>query len=194
MVPGREYVQPQWVFDSFNIGCLLPIAPYAPGRSPPPHLSPFVDDDAEGYVPRQREILDRFAAEVTGGPLPVATEGDPAKVATVEEVTYDRFSAELEAEAKGMWHTEFKKAEKQKFDKLLEDDQVSEDEKPKLVSQEEEELLRRQVLMPRKHRRLFNAFDETKKKKVQGSLNLASKRKQAEKAEKEPKPDQGDAE
>lgn len=47
----REYVQPQWVFDSANARVIVRAVLYAPGKVPPPHLSPFVDAEAEGYMP-----------------------------------------------------------------------------------------------------------------------------------------------
>lgn len=114
--PGREYVQPQWVFDSFNTGVPLPIAPYAPGRAPPPHLSPFVDDKAEGYVPRQREILDRFAAEATGTTLPVDGEGDAGAVASAipAKSNYDVYADELKAEQSGLAFSEYKDKQQKK--------------------------------------------------------------------------------
>lgn len=55
---NREYIQPQWIIDSLNNMHLLPTAPYKPGQAPPPHLSPFVENQKEGYMPqRQKEIL-----------------------------------------------------------------------------------------------------------------------------------------
>jgi hypothetical protein len=41
----------QWVFDSANFRVLMPCDMYAPGSPPPPHLSPFINDEEEGYTP-----------------------------------------------------------------------------------------------------------------------------------------------
>mmetsp|Transcript_27048 Transcript_27048/g.46932 ORF Transcript_27048/g.46932 Transcript_27048/m.46932 type:complete len:630 (-) Transcript_27048:91-1980(-) len=122
--PGREYIQPQWIFDSFNTGCLLLIAPYAPGRAPPPHLSPFVDDQAEGYVPRQREILDQVASELTGaaaaGSTASSTATGPAKPAGAEaSSTFDGYAEELRAEASGVWHSAYREEQKKEAEERL---------------------------------------------------------------------------
>ena len=57
---SRDYIQPQWVMDSANFNFVLPIDKYGVGRVLPPHLSPWVDDKEEGYVPKYKEEVERL--------------------------------------------------------------------------------------------------------------------------------------
>lgn len=60
-----EYVQPQYIVDCLNNLFLLPTSQYAPGNALPAHLSPFVDNEKEGYLPnRHKEILHLKGEEV----------------------------------------------------------------------------------------------------------------------------------
>jgi pescadillo protein len=50
---GREYLQPQWIYDCVNQEKMVKTAGYHPGESLPPHLSPFVQLDEDEYDPEK---------------------------------------------------------------------------------------------------------------------------------------------
>lgn len=54
-LPGRHYVQPQWVVDGANRGVLLDEGKYDVGKTLPPHMSPFVEGEEVPDEPMQDE-------------------------------------------------------------------------------------------------------------------------------------------
>lgn len=100
---SREYVQPQWVYDCINARIILPIDDYIIGRNPPPHLSPFVDNETDGYVPDYAEKIKRLQAAARKEILPMPGVGnedlvDPQNA--LAEGVIDRTEAKADDEKK----------------------------------------------------------------------------------------------
>ncbi|DAZ92686.1 TPA: hypothetical protein N0F65_010105 [Lagenidium giganteum] len=205
---NREYVQPQWIFDSVNNGVLLPVARYLPGVALPPHLSPFVDDAAEGYTPEYRKQLDKLksASQV----LHEAGEGDDEELDAASEDEEEAYAAGIKAERDG------KNAEEQddedEDDSEEEEEEEEEEEKPasapsakrkaadlvdakpaqkkskKEQQEEEEEELHElaKTMMSKKAKRLYDRMQYGLGKKADKIEALEKKRQALEEAKKVP--------
>ena len=196
----REFVQPQWVLDCVNNNLIIPADRYAPGKTLPPHLSPFVDNQAEGwkrgnrvtgrYTPEYQKEIDAMKRSAEGTEGTAGTqgaagddeEGNRGNGETEKPEDVGRFAREIEREEIG----EEEKPREAEEEKPVETEEPEKQEKQekqeeKKAKKEEEEKERRLLMAKKKHQRIYRQLEQEEKKKEKRVKELKSK---AEKAKK----------
>lgn len=169
---SREFVQPQWVLDCANFMFLLPIERYAVGATLPPHLSPWVDDEEEGYKPAYAEEIERLK---NGEPY-VGTEMKDDDEIENEE---DQPTADVEGNTNESSDEESNQLEEEEDDNVKEESELV----AKAKAEKESHVLAK-GMMSKKATRLYNRMQHglsAKKTKVE---DLKRKRQELEQASK----------
>ncbi|XGW15425.1 hypothetical protein V3C99_001138, partial [Haemonchus contortus] len=150
---SRRYIQPQWVFDCLNARRKLPTEKYMVGVQLPPHFSPFTKDKPGDYVPLERlEELRSMGQDVSAL---VANEPALPPKPKAKKVK------KIEEEPKGMRATLGKMHKK---NKQLE------------VNQQHAEVKMREMMMPKKHKRVYHSIRQKMKKDKNQAIKLKEKR------------------
>ncbi|KAL4941157.1 hypothetical protein BDV06DRAFT_195060 [Aspergillus oleicola] len=194
-IPGRTYIQPQWVWDSVNEGKLLRPDLYAPGETLPPHLSPWVNAKKGGYDPRaslaeQEEEGEAEAVEdESDEEMEEADEEKPAAVEAKESESEE--GSEDESVDGGMDvagtdddESDSEEEEEEEFSGIEDADagSESEDEEETARTQHQKELEAEAAGLPFSS---GNAADASAAKKSQAKKRASQKRQEEEELERQ---------
>lgn len=187
-VPGRTYIQPQYIWDCINIGHLLPPADYAPGALLPPHLSPWVKVSAGGYDPAAPITGGEDVEEVsdteddTGMTEDIDDRDDEDKEMVDEIDVSEDEESEDEEEAARREHQKELEAEVAGVKPPTTD--AKKKKKSKQQREEEEQKEMQKIMMTKKKRKLYEKMIYSNKKKEDETETLRQKRRKLEKSKK----------
>lgn len=164
---SREFIQPQWLLDCSNFLFLLPIAKYAAGSTLPPHLSPWVDNEEEGYTPKYAEEIERLKNGETVDPEEMAAENSEDSEAEQEIEEADVAAVEEEEESED------------EEDEVKEDSKKAQEKRDNKRKKDEEEAHRlAKTMMSRKATHLYGRMQHGIAKKQAKVESLNQRRKE----------------
>ncbi|VDN04935.1 unnamed protein product [Thelazia callipaeda] len=146
---NRCYIQPQWIFDSFNKRTRLPVNKYLPGAVLPPHLSPFSSDyNAYEEQLEQLKLLSKA----------------PTNVSTKTKKAKEVLSTEKAEEAKKKPNMKVRKG------------RMHRENMQQKLNEQGHELKLREMLLPKKRKRVYSKIKRGIKRRVREENKLNEKR------------------